>query len=126
MNLVVDTSVLIDHLRGHPPAVELLKRSVADGHELWSISVVRTEVLIGLRRGEEAATHRLLDQLAWLDVDVALCDRAAALGRPYLRSHPGIDVVDFVLAAAVQELGGRLLTSNVRHFPMLPDLEAAY
>ena len=126
MKLVVDTSVMIDHLRGHAPAVDLLKRSVADGHELWSISVVRTEVLLGPRPGEESLTHRLLDQLAWLDADVALCDQAADMGRPYLRSHPGIDVVDFLLAAAVQTLSGRLLTSNVRHFPMVPDLEAAY
>ena len=126
MNLVVDTSVLIDHLRRDARAAEVLKHAVANGHTLWSIAPVRTEVLLGLRPGEEEATHRLLDQLEWLDVDVALCDSAAELGRPYLRSHPGIDVVDFLLAAAVRALDGQLLTSNVRHFPMLANLTPAY
>ncbi len=30
------------------------------------------------------------------------------------------------LAACVQKLDARLLTLNVRHFPMFPDLEPAY
>lgn len=126
MRLVVDTAVLIDHLRGRQAAVDRLVRAVREGDELWSVSVVRTEVLIGMRPGESAATHRLLDQLRWLDVDPELADRAAEIGRPYLRSHPGVDAVDYLLAAAVEALGAELLTMNTRHFPMLPGLTAAY
>jgi len=126
VRLVVDTSVLIDHLRNHTPAVQLLIAAVRGGDELWSVSVVRTEVLVGMRPGEESATYRLLDQLRWLDVDVELANRAGELGRRYLRSHPGVDTVDYLLAAATQTLEARLVTSNVRHFPMFSDLEAAY
>lgn len=126
MRLVVDTAVLIDHLRGRQAAVDRLVRAVREGDELWSVSVVRTEVLIGMRPGESAATHQLLDQLRWLDVDAELADRAAEIARPYLRSHPGVDTVDYLLAAAVEALGAELLTMNTRHFPMLPGLTSAY
>lgn len=126
MNVVVDPSVLIDHLRGDQRAVDVLLAAVADGDELWSVSVVRTEILVGVRAGEEAATDRLLDQLRWLAVDNELADAAGRIGRRYLRSHQGVDTVDYLLAAAVEALDARLLTSNVRHFPMIEGLRAAY
>lgn len=126
MNLVVDTSVLIDHLRGDARATGVLLRAVREGDDLWSVSVVRTEVLVGMRDGEEEATARALDQLRWLEVDIALADAAGQIGRRYLRSHPGVDTVDYLLAAAVERLGARLLTQNVRHFPMIEGLLPAY
>jgi predicted nucleic acid-binding protein len=126
VKVVVDTSVLIDHLRGVPAAVDVLVEAVRRGDELWSVAAVRTEVLVGMRPTEAAPTHALLDQFHWLDVDPALADRAGELGRRYLRSHPGVDTVDCLIAAAVQSLGARLLTTNVRHFPMFEDLVPAY
>jgi predicted nucleic acid-binding protein len=45
---------------------------------------------------------------------------------PDRRSHGGIDLADYLVAAAVKALGSTLITLNVRHFPMFPDLEPAY
>ena len=126
MNVVVDTSVLIDHLRGDARALNVLLERVHHGDDLWGVAVIRTEVLVGMRDGEEEATDRLLRHLHWLDVDVELTDIAGGLGRRYLRSHPGVDTVDYLIAAAVQTLDARLLTLNVRHFPMIPGLLPAY
>ena len=126
MNVVVDTSVLIDHLRGDARALSVLLERVHDGDDLWGVAVTRTEVLVGMRDGEEEATDCLLRHLHWLDVDVELTDIAGGLGRRYLRSHPAVDTVDYLIAAAVQTLDARLLTLNVRHFPMFPGLLPAY
>ncbi|HUG30866.1 MAG TPA: type II toxin-antitoxin system VapC family toxin [Candidatus Limnocylindria bacterium] len=124
--LVVDTSVLIDHLRGITPAVARLKAALDAGDELWSVSVVRTEILAGARSGEEARIIHLFGLLRWLDVTPELADAAGRLAATYLRSHPGVDTVDYLIAAGVQHLDAELLTLNVRHFPMLPDLRPAY
>jgi hypothetical protein len=124
--LVVDTSVLIDHLRGDPRAVGRLKEAVASGDELWSVTPVRTEILAGLRRGEEALTAHLLSAFNWQAVTVAVADDAGMLARRFLRSHSNVDTVDYLVAAATRSLGGRLLTTNVRHFPMFPRLKPAY
>ena len=61
MRLVLDTSVLIDHLRGRPAAAtELIPSAIARGDELWSSYVVRAELLAGMRAEEETATRDLM------------------------------------------------------------------
>ncbi len=126
MRLLVDTSVLIDQLRGDPRATQLLMDAAKRDDELWSVTAVRTEVLAGMRKGEERRTTALLDALRWQDVTVEIADRAGELARRYLRSHSGVDTVDYLIAAAAELLGAELLTCNVKHFPMVAGLEPAY
>jgi hypothetical protein len=117
---------LIDHLRGLPAATGLLRQAVRDGDELWSVVVVRTEVLAGMRPTEARATFQLLDVIRWQDVTVELADRAGGLAATYLRSHPGVDTVDYLVAATALHVGAELWTKNTRHFPMFRDLAAPY
>lgn len=124
--MIVDTSVLIDHLRGDARAVVRLKDAVTSGDELWSVTPVRIEILAGLRKGEEAPTAQLLNALSWQDVTVAIADDAGGLARRFLKSHSRVDTVDYLIAAATRALGGELLTTNVRHFPMFSRLQPAY
>jgi len=123
---LVDTTVLIDHLRGAAEARKLLLESVRDDVELWSAVVVRTEVLAGMRSAEKRATVQLLGLFRWLDVTAELADRAGELARKYLRSHRNIDTVDYLIAASALQLNAELKTTNVRHFPMFADLKPAY
>lgn len=126
MIVVVDTSVLIDHLRGHPQAIKRLVDAVSQGHALWSVTVVRTELLAGMRPSEDQATRSLIHAFQWQDVTVEVADRAGALARRYRKSHQGVDTIDFIVGAATELLGGTLLTQNVKHFPMLKGLRPAY
>jgi len=127
MRLVLDTSVLIDHLRGRPPAAtELIPAALERGDELCGSYVFRTEDLAGMRRQEEAATRDLLRLIAWYDVDEAVSEAAGELGRRYLRSHPGIEAADLIVAALTLELDAELKTTNVKHFPMFAGLKAPY
>lgn len=127
MRLVLDTSVLIDHLRGRPKAAtEVIPRAIERGDELWSVQVVRAEVLAGMRPGEETATDDLLGLIAWVDVDEALAEAAGALGRHFLPAHQGIEVTDLIVAALAQQLEAELKTTNVKHYPMFKALKAPY
>ena len=127
MRLVLDTSVLIDHLRGRPvAATEFIPGAIARGDELWSSYVVRTELLAGMRAKEEVATRDLLRLVSWVHVDESVSEAAGALGRRYLRSHPGIEVADLVVAALALELEAELKTTNLKHFPMFKGLKAPY
>lgn len=123
MRLVIDTSVLIDHLRGDRRATALLEDAARAGHELWSVT---PEILAGMRRGEERATRALLDALRWVDVTVEIADRAGELARRHRRSHPGVDTVDHLIAAGAESLRAGLLALNVRHFPMIEGLAPPY
>jgi predicted nucleic acid-binding protein len=123
---IVDADVLIDVIKGNETAFRALADTAAAGTRLWSVTPVRAEILRGVFGSEIGPATGLLDALEWLAVDAALADRAGEIGRPFVRSHQGISITDLLLAAAADRLGGQLLTRNVRHFPMFPDLRPAY
>jgi predicted nucleic acid-binding protein len=121
MRLLLDTSVLIDHLRAEPAAVTFLLDANQRGDELIGSVVSRTEVLRGMRSAERGPTERLLELLAWYDITVEVADRAGDFARRYRRSHPGVDVADFLIAATSEVAGARVVTRNLKHFPMVPE-----
>jgi hypothetical protein len=123
---LIDADVLIGVLRSAPGAHDAVAKVRLSNRRLLSVTPVRVEILRGMRPGEERATIGLLDQIDWLTVDVAVADRAGELGRTYRQSHQGIEVVDLLLAAAAERFGAELLTRNVRHFPMFPELQPAF
>jgi hypothetical protein len=125
VSALVDTSILIDYLRGHASAGDLLERERA-ADVLHASEITRIEVLAGMRPAEEDATRALLSTLVWHPVDAEIAEEAGALGRQWLPSHHTIDSADLAIAATAVRTDARLLTRNVRHFPMFTDLQAAY
>ena len=120
--IVLDTTVLIDVLRGHRPALDYLRS--LDEPPACS-EVTRVEVLRGLRHRERDAGEGLMRAMRWSAVDEQIARRAGALGRAWRRSH-SLATIDLIIAATAQELGGEIATSNTRHFPMFPGLTSPY
>ena len=125
MTVLIDTSVLIDYLRGHGDAAQLLERERAAG-PLHASEITRLEVLAGMRVDAEPQTRSLLSIFRWHAVDAEITDKAGELGRAWLPSHPGLDAADLAIAATSVLLNARLLTMNVRHFPMFSELTRPY
>jgi predicted nucleic acid-binding protein len=124
--IVVDTSVLIDHLRGDPRARDALKSAISSRHRLFASVMTKVEVLAGMRPAEETRTRALLDLLEWVPVSDSIAERAGELARSYLQSHPGVDTVDYVIAATSEHLEAKLWTLNAKHFPMFSKLPDPY
>ncbi|MDQ3783291.1 MAG: type II toxin-antitoxin system VapC family toxin [Actinomycetota bacterium] len=123
MSTVIDTSVIIDILRGLPTAVDYVERL----EDVPACSeITRVEVARGLRSAERAPAERLFQQLRWVALDEPIARRAGELGRRWRKSHPGISSPDLVIAATAEQLGADLATGNVRHFPMLKRLQPPY
>lgn len=125
MSALVDTSILVDYLRGHAGAGDLLERKRAAA-VLHASEITRIEVLAGMRPAEEDDTRALLSTLVWHPVDAEIAEEAGALGRRWLPSHHTIDSADLAIAATAVRTDARLLTRNVKHFPMFTDLRAPY
>lgn len=125
MSVLIDTSILIDYLRGHQGAAEILESARATA-VLNASEMTRLELLAGMRPAEEEQTRSLLSTLRWHPVDAEVAERAGALGRAWLPSHRGIDGADLAIAATAVILHARLLTCNVRHFPMFSGLARPY
>lgn len=123
---LLDTAVAVDHLRGAEPASSLLRRLIAEDEQIAASEVVRFELLAGVRESELASLEDFFSTLTWLSVDEHVARTAGSLARRFRPSHAGIDDVDYLIAATVLLLESELLTTNVRHFPMLEGLRAAY
>ncbi len=123
MTVLLDTSVLIDFLRGHAAAVKMM--SELDEPALSS-EVCRVEVLQGLRPSEEALAAQLFALVEWIPVVEPIATRAGALGRRWRPSHSGIGAADLIVAATAELTDSSLLTLNVKHFPMIVGLRGAY
>ena len=126
MAVLIDTSIIVDHLRNDPRAVAQMGDLFAREDRVWAVTPTRTEIIAGLRPHEIQPMARLFAVMSWIDIDSAIADAAGELARRYHASHRGIDTVDYLIAAAAKSIGASLFTLNVRHFPMFPDLEPPY
>jgi hypothetical protein len=123
--IVVDTSVLMDALRGHAAATAALDGAIADDVVVAS-ELTRIELISGMRSAERSSVRRLLDLMTWVPVDEPVAERAGALARAHRRSHQGIDLVDYVIAATAEVHQADLWTTNTKHFPMFEGLTPPY
>jgi predicted nucleic acid-binding protein len=120
-----DSTVLIAHLRGVVEATTLLRDAVREGEAACSV-LSRVEIEGGMRTGERSSVARLFASLRLEPVTDTIARRAGEQLRAHRRSHPGIDVVDYVIAATAEIHHAELLTLNVKHFPMVRGLEPAF
>jgi predicted nucleic acid-binding protein len=123
LTVVLDTTVLVDQLRGSEEAFEYL--AGLEGRPVCS-EITRIEVMQGLRSSERRGANKLLATVAWVAVDETVARRAGELGRRWRQSHPGIGVADLTIAATAEEIGAELATRNLKHFPMFDGLRAPY
>lgn len=125
MAVLVDTSVLIDHLRGEERARKLLVEAFSVGKQVSGSVLTRIEILTGLHPGEEEATSALLDLVDWVPVDRTVAEQAGRYARLHTDAaalHP----IDLVVAATSQTMGATLWTRNVERYPMFPGLRTPY
>jgi hypothetical protein len=120
-----DTSVLIAHLKGVPEATKTVLDAVAQGDAVMSV-LSKVEIEGGMRSAERRPVARLMGAFDLVPVGDAIAGRAAEHLRHFRRSHQGIDIVDYVIAATAESIGADLQTLNVKHFPMFPGLSAPF
>lgn len=117
---LLDTGILIRHLRKIPGYPELLGQLNQQG-DLWISAFTRVEILRGMRDHEEQRTLALLDSLLTLVIDQATADRAGRLIRTYQLKGTILHAGDMLIGAGALQLGAILVTTNPCHFPM-PEL----
>ncbi len=123
MTYVVDTCLLVDHLRSVAGATAELDRALASGRRVTGSVLTRTELRRGARPHELAAIETVEILLDWVPVDHEIAAGAADLA---LRFGDRVDTVNYVIAATTQRLGADLLTRDTQNFPMFPDLVPPY
>jgi len=115
--ILLDTSVIFDHLNGRYSRTEFLDQLIEQGHVLACCSVNITEVYAGLRPGEEARTEGFIDSLECLPVTPAIARQAGLLRRDWRAKGQTLSYTDVTIAAVALANQSPLLTDNQKHFP---------
>lgn len=106
--LLVDTDVLVDHLRG-------TRRLSADGRGLALSVVSRCELFAG--RDDPERLRRFLSPMIELSIDAVIAELAGKT-----RRDTGIATPDALIAATALQHRIPLMTRNRRHFDRVAEL----
>jgi predicted nucleic acid-binding protein len=83
--ILLDTSVIFDHLNGRLGRTEYLDKLLEEGHLLACCPVNFTEVYAGLRPGEEEKTREFLYSLDFFSITPEIAAQAGLLRRDWRR-----------------------------------------
>ncbi|MGD0950565.1 MAG: PIN domain-containing protein [Candidatus Binatia bacterium] len=115
---LLDTTVLVAHLRGESDVTGLLLRLLSEGHHLGTTCVNIAEVERGVRPRERRTTALLLERLKFIETTREAAIRAGRYQREWqVRGHT-IHMPDALIAGTARAHGAIILTDNVKHFPM--------
>jgi predicted nucleic acid-binding protein len=107
-DLLIDTDVLIDHLRGH-------RQLHTDGRRLAVSVITRCELFSG--RDQPTILRELLSAMIQLSVDAQIAELAGATRREHKIATP-----DALIAATALVHHLPLMTRNHRHFAAVDGL----
>lgn len=113
---LIDTDVLIDHLRGHTKARDYLHKRWAAGDTLYCSVISRAELIAGMHSEEEDSIRALLASLHEIPIDKRIAEGAGAYRRQFAKSH-GVLLPDALIASSAKSIDARLITLNAKHFP---------
>jgi tRNA(fMet)-specific endonuclease VapC len=125
-DLVLDTDVLIEILRGDSRAGEWL--ASVESLVIGIPVIVWMEILVGARdKQEQRVFTELLAQYAILHLESGDSERARQWFEQFHLSH-GVGILDCLIAAIAFRFAKPFYTFNLKHFQVIPglDVQAPY
>jgi hypothetical protein len=113
--IVIDTDVLINCLRGNIDALNLLKE-LAQTNVLSCSAITVAEIYAGMKERERQKTELLLNSLSIISVDKKIAEHAGIYRRE-TKSH-SLELDDCLIAATCLVKKAVLVTKNIKHYPM--------
>lgn len=122
-NVLIDTDIVIDFLRGERQAISHFK-SASDSICFSAVTVA--EIYTGIKgKREESEVERLFSIFPVIATTNEIAREAGRLVKQYRPAH-SVEIPDAVIAATCLVSGSELHTLNVRHYPMFKDLNPPY
>ena len=118
-NILVDTDVLINFLRGKERARDFLASVISESVLYVSVITV-AELHAGALPHEAERTQALLDGLTVVDVTRDIAEKAGTYKRTTKSQR--LELMDCLIAATAHATRATLATGNIKHYPM-PDIE---
>ena len=116
--VLLDTTVLIDLLRGRPAAFNGVRALRAGEDSVHACAINVEETVRGLRPGEHDAVRTLFSALRILPLTERVGWQAGEWRREFSERGLTLAQADCLIAAAAVAAGARLATGNPKDFPM--------
>ena len=110
-NILVDTDIIINFLRGREKAKDFLL-SLLDESTLYCSAITVAEIYAGMKKNEKQKTDGLVDSLHIIDVNREIAEKAGEYKRQSL------ELDDCLIAGSAFVKGAVLATGNGKHYPM--------
>jgi len=118
MNLLLDTTVMIDVIRFRNQRNEFLAELVRSGHRLCTSTLNIAELYAGIRPGESARIEALLSGLEYYELSASIARLAGQMRNAWGQRGRTLSLADTIVAATAIDRGCALLTDNRKDFPM--------
>lgn len=118
--VVIDSDILIDHLRGFRPAGIFLNLFYEKSLKGLISTITVIELLAGKSAAEEVRRvkiEKLFSIFKTVDVTFAIAEKAAEIRRKY-----SVNSIDSIIAATALSFNCKLVTCNVNHYMMIDEL----
>jgi len=123
MRLLIDTTVLLDFLRGHPRAVRYMRGL---SHKPYVSAMTVAELYGGVREGTKRQTlDRVISGYEHVPIDDMVAESGGLIFRKFSRSR-GIRLADALIAACAEVVNAQLVTHTRKRFPMLAEVLVPY
>ncbi len=121
--ILIDTSVLIDHLRKSKKDETLLFR-VLDRRNIWISVITEFELAVGVNEANREFIANLLAQISIFPLDSVCIQSAVTIYRSLKARNQLISLPDILIAATAVSNQLPLLTFNRKHFDRVAGLTA--
>jgi len=118
---LLDSSFLIDYLRGNPAAISRFGEMFENGNE-----IAVCEVATGSRPGEEGDLMAMLEPVEFVQPGPETALQAGQWRQEARRAGSMLSLPDALIAAAADAMDATVLTRNLRDFALTPARVEAY
>ena len=115
---LLDTTVIIDCLRGEGEAVKFLEKLATEGSVAGCCLINIIEVYAGMKDKEKQATRKFLGSLEYYEVTREFAEHAGEYKREYSKRGITLSLADVTIAAVAIGNDLILATDNSKHYPM--------
>ena len=119
---LLDTTVIIDHLRGNKKVDSHLEEIGQRGDIAGCCCINIAETYAGMREKEKEKTDRFIRSLYYFEVTMQIAKLSGELRQKYTKKGKTLATTDVIIAATAITYGLTLITKNVKHYPF-PELE---
>ena len=119
---LLDTTTIIDHLRGNKKVNSRLEEIGQRGDIAGCCCINIAETYAGMREKEKEKTDRFIESLYYFKVTKEVAKLAGELRKKYAKKGKTLATSDVIIAATAINYGLTLITKNIKHFPF-PELK---